>query len=58
MFNQDYVKNVNKANRKGLTYRPELYELNDNLPRPVEFEDLHWRVQNNILENVELWREL
>jgi len=33
---EDYVKNVKEANKKGLTYLPKLYSKNDNLPRHIE----------------------
>lgn len=33
---EDYVKNVKEANKKGLTYLPRLYSKNDNLPQPKE----------------------
>lgn len=36
-----YVKNVKEVNRNYLTYKPELYSLNDNLPRPIKFIDTY-----------------
>jgi hypothetical protein len=52
-FEEEYVKNVKKANKKGLTYLPELYKdtydsatgeiKRQKLPRPLSPEVFHQR---------------